>query len=161
MIIFEGALTEKCRKFCIRVVKFNQLLMALIFAIVFAGPIFVMKLILGDFALLFCIPGLVVLLFALLPISKNQQRRIIPVKVIIDNNEIIIICEVEAKNGNNTLSLGNTIKMVDYGEWYAIKFESMPFLRYCICQKSLLTQGTLEEFEALFEGKIERKTLTK
>ena len=45
--------------------------------------------------------------------------------------------------------------------FYFIKF---PFGKYSdkfICQKSLLTQGTLEEFEALFEGKIERKSLGK
>ena len=32
---------------------------------------------------------------------------------------------------------------------------------YFVCQKDLLIEGSLEEFEKLFEGKIQRKEITK
>ena len=47
--------------------------------------------------------------------------------------------------------------VVDWGEWYDIIFyfpyKSVGF----ICQKDLIVEGTIEEFEKLFEGKIIRK----
>ena len=48
-------------------------------------------------------------------------------------------------------------RVVDYGEWYDFVFYYSDRDLYFVCQKSLLTKGTLEEFEALFEGKIVRK----
>ena len=49
----------------------------------------------------------------------------------------------------------NSVKeILDYGEWYYFIFNYEDRDPYFVCQKDLLTQGTLEEFEALFEGKI-------
>ena len=61
-------------------------------------------------------------------------------------------------------------KIVDYGEFYYIsyyfpeKWVNIIFyfphkLSCCICQKDLIVEGTIEEFEELFEGKIERKII--
>lgn len=46
----------------------------------------------------------------------------------------------------------NVESVVDYGSYYVIKNP-----RYIFCQKDLLTQGTLEDFEKLFADKIVRK----
>ena len=49
----------------------------------------------------------------------------------------------------------NEVKRVyDYRCWYYLEIDFGD--PYFICQKDLLTEGTLEEFEALFEGKIVR-----
>lgn len=45
----------------------------------------------------------------------------------------------------------------DYGEYYVLVFPMGKLSEKFVCQKDLLTKGTLEEFEALFEGKIVRK----
>ena len=48
-------------------------------------------------------------------------------------------------------------KVVDCGDWYFIVFKFLEFSNALACQKDLITKGTIEEFEALFEGKIVRK----
>jgi len=48
-------------------------------------------------------------------------------------------------------------KVYDYGEFYFISFYFGKISCYFICQKSLLTQGTIEDFEKLFDGKIVKK----
>lgn len=48
-------------------------------------------------------------------------------------------------------------KVIDAGEWYYLVFKWSGINASFVCQKNLLTQGTLEEFEALFEGKIVRE----
>ena len=54
----------------------------------------------------------------------------------------------------------NKIKqVVDYGEFYYVVFYmGMLFVIGAMCQKNLLTKGTLEEFEAKFVDKLVRKT---
>ena len=47
-------------------------------------------------------------------------------------------------------------KVIDAGEWYYLVFKWSGTNTNFVCQKNLLQQGTLEEFEALFEGKIAR-----
>ena len=59
---------------------------------------------------------------------------------------------------------GNTIskdvydvkKVIDTGDCYFILFALLPKNFSCLCQKDLLVEGTLEDFERLFEGKIKR-----
>lgn len=44
-----------------------------------------------------------------------------------------------------------------YGEFYDIIFYFSNKVLNCICQKDLIVEGTMEEFEKLFEDKIVRK----
>ena len=39
------------------------------------------------------------------------------------------------------------------GTWYKIKF-NLKFNMYFVCQKDLLVEGTLEEFEEIFKDKL-------
>lgn len=63
-----------------------------------------------------------------------------------------IVCE----SGSSTESrfIENIKEVIDYSEYYVLIFSNyrIPF----ICQKDLLTQGSLEEFENLFAGKIKK-----
>lgn len=47
-------------------------------------------------------------------------------------------------------------KVVDYGEVYYISYGIMVNSSW-VCQKKNIVQGTIEEFEALFQSKIIRK----
>ena len=49
-------------------------------------------------------------------------------------------------------------KVLDYGEFYEFRFY-FPWCFGVICQKDLLVEGTIEEFEQFFDGKIVRKKL--
>lgn len=66
--------------------------------------------------------------------------------------------EVKYRSGKNSdkKSVESVQKVVDYGEFYRIVFsESFASADDCICQKSLLCSGTTEDFETLFEGKMQ------
>jgi hypothetical protein len=45
----------------------------------------------------------------------------------------------------------------DFGEYYVLIFRGLGNFSQIICQKDLLTNGTIEQFEELFDGKIVRK----
>lgn len=69
------------------------------------------------------------------------------------DNDIII-------SQSNALVEGRTLMDVkevrDYGDFYYLVF---PFGKYSyrfVCQKNLLTQGTLSDFETLFADRIKR-----
>ena len=52
-----------------------------------------------------------------------------------------------------------TVKcIIDVGDWYVFDFFFPHKNRYFVCQKDLLVEGSIEEFESLFKGKIKRKT---
>lgn len=54
-------------------------------------------------------------------------------------------------------SVADVKKVIDGGEWYHIKFYFYARSPYFICQKSLLQQGTLQQFEQLFADKIVKR----
>ena len=91
-----------------------------------------------------------------LPISKKDKDALTTCKVFVDKEYIVAILG----NGSEEYKLiSDAKKLNDYGDFYELVFslragKSENF----ICQKNLLTKGTLNEFEALFEGKIVRIT---
>ncbi len=48
-------------------------------------------------------------------------------------------------------------KITDEGDWYQIIFYFPHKVGDCICQKDLITEGSIEEFENIFEGLIVKK----
>lgn len=60
-------------------------------------------------------------------------------------------------NGVQKKSLKKVKKVIDVGEWYYVIFRLGDISNAFVCQKDLIKEGTLEQFEALFEGKIVRK----
>jgi len=69
------------------------------------------------------------------------------------------IVEYVSVDGKSSLrSVDGVKKVVDEGSYYHIKFSFPIGMAICFCQKDLLVEGTIEEFEKLFEGKIVRKT---
>lgn len=54
-----------------------------------------------------------------------------------------------------TMPVKDVKRVLDYGECYYIIYTDMG--QAIICQKDLLREGTLEEFEEIFAGKIKRR----
>ncbi len=59
-----------------------------------------------------------------------------------------------------TVPVSSIKQIVDYGEFYQIKLYVIAYVGFAfnilICQKDLITKGMLENFEKMFEDKIER-----
>lgn len=54
-------------------------------------------------------------------------------------------------------SVTDVKKVLDYGYLYQILFVASEKAQLFVCQKNLITEGTIDDFEKLFEGKIVRK----
>ena len=82
--------------------------------------------------------------------SKSFRKKYFHIDVFYDGEFLVS----KDYKGNETFRLASEATCVkDYGEFYQVFYGIM---RFPVCQKDLLVSGTLEEFEALFEGKIVR-----
>ena len=156
MIEFKGTLCGRSKRFIIVNQVKGQLLAVLIAAVIFATPVVVGS-ILDKWNMIstlvvtaFC----VMLIISLIPPGKQAQRGFVPKRIFIDLEERTLVHECEEQERFHMIDSVKTV--VDYGEWYHIKFYYQDRDPYFVCQKSLLSQGTIEEFEALFDGKIVR-----
>ena len=103
---------------------------------------------------LYCSMYIIIPLLTMLIKDKKNRESLAICKVFTDNEYIVSI----SAKGEEVYKLISDTKCVnDYGEFYELVFPLRAGISDSfICQKSLLTKGTLEEFEALFEGKIVR-----
>lgn len=157
MIEFKGYLTGNSQKyFCNQIVKFQRifilftcipgLFIIYLFGYLFWGVNIELKII-----LVFLIMIAIVYMLPRIQ-TKKEKEKITPRRVYLEND--IIICQSNALVESRTVQ---DIKEVrDYGDFYYLVF---PFGKYSyrfVCQKDLLTQGTIADFESLFTGKIKR-----
>lgn len=85
--------------------------------------------------------------------TPKGRKAITPKRIyIVDDN---MVCITDKFTENRSVELVK--KVFDYGEFYFISFYFGKISGNFVCQKSLLTKGTLEEFENLFDDKIVRK----
>ena len=88
-----------------------------------------------------------------IPKTKKERLRLLPNRIFTEDEYIVNIgnCVEEQR------LIEEASKLIDYGDFYFVLFQFGNYSERFVCQKDLLAQGTLEEFEALFEGKIERR----
>ena len=154
-IEFKGVLTGKCKKFLLMKQIMIQAIAALVVMVIFVPPIIVVSIHWKSIVLLLLIPIFLYVLVSLLPPGKNSQKIFMPKRIFLDLEEGTIVNECEKNERFHMIS--SVKKVLDYGEWYHVKFYFSDRDLYFVCQKNLITQGTLEEFEKLFEDKIERR----
>ena len=155
MIEFKGEMSGKSKKFLIRKqtkLQFGASLFVLALAIIPAIVGIVNQSLIGWLVLGSCV---LFVLFSLIPPGKGSQKLFVPKRLYINLKEETIVHKSETTERFHMLS--SVKKVVDYGEWYDFVFFFQDRDMYFVCQQSLLTHGTLEQFEALFEGKIERR----
>lgn len=84
--------------------------------------------------------------------TPKGRKAITPKRIYIEDDTIVCIADKYSES-----KLVETVKSVkDYGEFYDISFPFGNLSSKYICQKSLLTKGTPEQFEKMFDGKIVR-----
>lgn len=153
MIEFYGELSEQCKKYIINREKKVGTFAALIVSVIFSIPIIILSIIIDwIFLLAFFVLILIILLSWLQPTSKIYGK-ILPKRVSIKNG----IIESEGDDFDYVEKLSSVKFVLDMGEWYHIYFKYKYRNFRFICQKDLIKQGTLEEFEDLFVGKIIKK----
>ena len=155
MIEFKGPLTGEAEKFLLK--KQVQILSRTMMrvTILFGIPIVLCSIYIRPLILLFLAPIIMLLVYSFITPSKKDQKMFMPKRVFIDLEENMIVHQCEKMERFHNL---DSVKRVfDYGDWYYFKFDYANRDMYFVCQKNLISQGTIEEFEELFKDKIERK----
>lgn len=84
--------------------------------------------------------------------TKKEKEKITPRRVFIEND--IITCQSNALVESRTIQDVKEVR--DYGDFYYLVFPLGKYSYRFVCQKDLLTCGTIEDFETLFAGKIKK-----
>ena len=152
MIEFNGYLTGASRKFlfkkiinCLQYSTIFAFTMVLPFIILLVKTFEALSILYIYFAAFLCL----MIVYRIIP---KVGKSTIPKRIYITDNKMVCI----ADDFTEKRSVELVKKVYDYGKFYFISFYGK-ISCYFICQKSLLTQGTIEDFEKLFDGKIERK----
>lgn len=157
MIEFNGFLTGVSQKFfCKQIVKIQQKCMACALIIGFILLPVIFQMLYGD--IIEILPKIIIaeiilfIIAILLPNiqTKKEKERITPQKIYIDKDKIVSKSNAMV----DTRFIQDVKEVKDYGEFYYFVFKAYSY-RF-VCQKDLLTHGSLEEFENLFAGKIKK-----
>lgn len=147
MIVFEG---EKSKQTIDYIVK-NNFKIATTVAVVMAVPMIIAIIYFAvKYDLIYLIALICPLLFvALAGIKPKDLSLIVADRIEIDEYNIL------AYSDKFTVmkEIAKVQKVVDMREFYAVFFNNFHASSF-ICQKDLIKEGTIEQFEELFKGKI-------
>ena len=160
MIQFKGTLSENSKLFLIRSSEKVSFVMAAVTGIILIGPAVTAWCIWPEiwFAVLpFVVAVFMFCVCLAIPKLNPQDRNVeaqLPIKVTIQGDRLERVGEGERSYSSRKLV--DVKKVQDHGTFYYLTFYFPYKDGYFICQKDLLTEGTLTDFEKLFEDKIER-----
>lgn len=151
MIRFYGELSKENKKIFVIKIKILLFLCFLLPSFLMIIPFIILVF---TNSLIYLLP---ILLFIFIPIVfliiKNKYYEdMLPNEVIIKDN-IIISIGVKFKYVKEILNIS---KVVDYGDCYKIFFKFPHKNQSFICQKDLIVEGSIKDFEKLFAGKIKK-----
>ena len=161
MIQFRGEISENCKRYIIKkeaksyIISFSFALLTIMAPITIFS---IQKLSIEWYwiLILYGLTSALILIMCIVTPFLAKKHDYIPQKITID--DLSIVCEYEKIHFVKMVA--DVTKVIDMGDWYQIVFTfntgSSP-VGFFICQKNLITAGTIEEFETLFEGKIVRK----
>lgn len=151
---FEGELSPQNKHY----IKNQQLIMIhkiVLFVAIFWSLCVILLGLIIDLLWLYLLLGIVI--FEGLMLYCGLKFKIYPIKITIYNDYISVITKSINKISNEGCGIDNVSVVKDIGNAYSIKFKGTKSFRYCVCQKDLLTKGSIEEFEKLFCNLIKRK----
>ena len=153
MIEFTGYITGEAEKRFVQKSRRIGLIFSS-FAILFALPtaFLIGKFVLHDDAFIYAmLAGLSILpLICFIPKGKKEHLSMLPKRIYTRDNHIVCV----ADKYTDSKLISDVTKVLDHGEFYELCFPFGKISEKFICQKSLLTKGSLGAFERLFKGKI-------
>ena len=155
MIEFKGDLTGAAQEYALKKSsKLTQRFLLLGAVFLLPGSYIFSVTFLHNFWI-FIFPALFLAMSIISRITYKKYTQRLPICIYIDGSTIVI----NFKFNSQTLDISNVKAVYDYGIFYEIIPENIFNFSVFICQKDLLTDGTLEKFETLFDGKITQKSL--
>ncbi len=153
MIEFKGELSDECKAFILH----NRRIICLWLGLFITTPIMVVIIILTiklHILFLLLTPCCVGIIISYLAKPKGKALDdLLNCRVRIYEENLIL----ERIKGYWELKFDDITKIIDYGNFYKICFCFPHSGALYPCQKNLITQGSIEEFENLFEGLIVKR----
>ena len=159
MIVFEGYLSGKANKYFI-----NKMLKRgcsyTVICLICTIPVwfFVSYKIGAVYEVMFALLLLIVIspFIACICITQKTRQKINLKKVIIKDDIIKAISD--KYKISNDLSMVREVR--DYGEFYDVMLSPLYFTSVYVCQKNMISKGSIKEFEMIFSDKIKRMDKT-
>jgi len=152
MIVFDGYITGEAEKRCLEKIRdYEQNSFLIVGALLLPMWLFFAYKT-GLWVLLVAHVGgfSAVPLLARIPKTKKEKLNICPKRITIDDTYILIATGKKEYR----LKVKDVKEVLDCKTYYEVIFPLKKQCYCCVCQKDLLTKGSLHEFESLFEGKI-------
>ncbi len=146
MVRFEGQLNEECKKFLKRQ-KFFAAVVSIAFSFTVTAPIIIVLALAVTKWIFLCL----ILLLAFHIYQYYYDRIGYPVSISVSEDYIKAVGST--KKQECCTSIEHIVQVVDMGSWYRLIFD-FKINNLFICQKDLLVEGTLEEFEEIFKDKL-------
>lgn len=156
MIEFSGEILEQNKVLQAKVVHKKATIKGWLICLLCSIPVIAVVLIGKYFYAMFYVFPLVYAIIESFPRSKYKNSYFYPTKIAIDIEYDII--RSLGKGFIHNRKISDIKRIDDNGDHYRIWFKATKISPYFICQKDLITQGTLEEFEEKFADLIVRKT---
>lgn len=155
MIRFDGALTGNAQEYFIKktinrigVFGFLILLLNIPFWHFFYSGTNTVKYVVP---VVLIVSAIAMYIFKLIVSKREKSKERANIRKVIIKDDVITIVSEESSTRKN---IKRVKKVRDYGEFYEIIFSPLDLLTVCVCQKSLLSKGSIKDFEELFADKL-------
>lgn len=153
MIEFLGEISGNTKSSMNKLFRKGNFIAVLVAGIVICIPITIGTIYIDKLVALFYIIVPMIIVGDLLYKPKEMKDAHCPTKIIIENN----VVEIEGQKFYQKREVADIKCIEDYGEYYRIIFYFPYKSAHAFCQKDLIVQGTIEEFEERFSQLIVRK----
>lgn len=155
MVEFNGNISNECVKYLLKeYYKGASIILFIALLIILPTPLY-FAITTGDMVSwiitligAICFPSFILFL----PLELKLNKSLTTTYVLVEEDLITYKRKEELYKSTDAVK-----KVIDCGEWYHIIFKFFDRDPWVICQKNLLSKGSIEEFEKLFEGLVVKK----
>lgn len=153
MLEFNGKVSSKCKEYILKRERRAAFIATTITSSIFLIPVLIATFLWDWIAIIAVIPLILLVSFSFIRPSQKDCKRIIPKRIIIDSDTLTS----EGDAFSYTRPISEVKKVVDMGEWYHIFFNYHYRNQRFVCQKDLIVQGSISDFEKLFANKLKKE----
>ena len=150
MIAYNGELSSECRAYLIKRQRKLTTLLAVCIGVLCSIPFIIIAFLYNWVFILFSLIIILLPVFQFFSFKGATLNYILPYKFIIIDGKMTCV----GAKFREEREIGQVSKVLDFGNWYHIFFKFPYKSQNFVAQKDLLTEGSLEEFENLFRGKL-------
>ena len=154
MFLFEGSPSEKCKNYMGNRNRRTISIVACITSFIFIIPTILLAILNNWIFIVFFFALLTFPIISVTPLGKPNSALIIPLEIVIDTQDDIPYIAARGEKFESIRELSQIKSIIDMGDWYVFIFFFPHKCEHFVCEKALLRQGTIREFEDYFAAEI-------